>query len=73
MSGVLLVAVGSMAGFLLSIPATSLVRVFLWRVGTFDLVTYAGVAVTLLIVAVAASLIPALKLLRLNPAETLKG
>lgn len=73
MSGILLVAVGSLAGGMLSIPATSLVRTFLWRVSTFDPITYLSVAVMLLVVAVAASLLPALTLLRLNPAETLKN
>jgi len=35
--------------------------------------TYAGVAVALLVVATVASVLPALRLLRLNPAETLRN
>ncbi len=68
-----MVAAGAVAGALLSIPATSLVRAFLWHVGPGDPITYAGAGLVLLIVAVVASLLPALKLLRLNPAETLRN
>ncbi len=73
MTGILLTAAGAIAGLLLSIPATSLVRAFLWRVEASDPWTYAGVAGLLLVVAVVSSLLPALKLLRLNPAETLRS
>jgi len=73
LSGIGLVAVGAAAGLALSIPATSLVRAFLWRVDAGDPITYAGVGVVLLVVAAAASLLPALKLLRLDPVETLKS
>jgi predicted permease len=71
--GILLAAAGSAGGVLLSIPAASLVRSFLWRVDPADPVTYAGVGVVLLVVATAASVLPALTLLRLNPAETLRN
>ena len=73
MSGILLTATGAMAGLLLSIPATALVRAFLWRVEENDPWTYAGVALVLFVVAIFSSLLPALKLLRLNPAETLRN
>ena len=71
--GILLAGAGAIAGGLLSIPATSLVRSFLWRVDANDPWTYAGVAIIMLVVAILASVLPALKLLRLNPAETLRG
>jgi ABC-type antimicrobial peptide transport system permease subunit len=71
--GMALAALGALAGGLLSIPATSLVRSFLWRVDVNDPWTYAGVAVTLFLVATVASVLPALRLLRLNPAETLRN
>lgn len=73
MTGILLATAGAVAGLLLSIPATSLVRAFLWRVEASDPWTYAGVAGVLLVVSIVASLLPALKLLRLNPAETLRN
>jgi ABC-type lipoprotein release transport system permease subunit len=44
----------------------------LWGVTTADAATYAGVVAFLLIVAVVASLAPAMKLLRLDPATTLR-
>jgi predicted permease len=73
MSGILLTVTGAVVGLLLSIPATSLVRAFLWRVEANDPWTYAGVALLLLVVAIVSSLLPALKLLRLNPAESLRN
>jgi predicted permease len=73
LGGIALAAIGALAGGLLSIPATSLVRSFIWRVDVNDPWTYAGVAVALLVVATVASVLPALRLLRLNPAETLRN
>jgi hypothetical protein len=71
--GIALAAIGAVAGGLLSIPATSLVRSFLWRVEVSDPWTYVTVAIALLVVATVASVLPALRLLRLNPAETLRN
>ena len=73
MGGILLTAAGAVAGLLLSLPATSLLRAFLWSVEPNDPWTYTGVALVLLVVASVSSLLPALKLLRLNPAEALKN
>jgi len=73
LGGIALVGVGGIVGGLLSVPATSLVRSFLWRVEAGDPWTYATVAVTLLIVATIASVLPALRLLRLNPSEALRN
>jgi hypothetical protein len=73
LGGITLAAIGAVTGGLLSIPATSLVRSFLWRVDVNDPWTYAGVAVALFVVATVASVLPALRLLRLNPAETLRN
>jgi predicted permease len=73
LGGVTLAAIGAAIGGLLSIPATSLVRSFLWRVEVHDPWTYAGVAIALVLVATVASVLPALRLLRLNPAETLRN
>ena len=73
LGGVSLAAAGAVIGVVLSVPATSLVRSFLWRVETGDPLTYLGVTVALVTVATIASIIPALRLLRLNPAETLRN
>jgi predicted permease len=73
LGGITLAAIGAVIGGLLSIPATSLVRSFLWRVDVNDPWTYAAVAVALFLVATVASVLPALRLLRLNPAETLRN
>jgi predicted permease len=63
---------GVLCGVGLSFPATTLVKAFLWNVTTSDAATYVGAAVFLLVVAGVASLLPALKILRLNPAVTLR-
>lgn len=73
LGGISFAAIGALVGGLLSIPATSLVRSFLWRVEVSDPWTYASVAIALLVVAAVASVLPALRLLRLNPAETLRN
>jgi len=73
LGGITLAAFGAAVGALLSIPATSLVRAFLWRVEVSDPWTYVAVAIALLVVATVASVLPALHLLRLNPAETLRN
>ena len=73
LGGVALAGAGAIAGGLLSIPATSLVKSFLWRVEAGDPWTYVAVALALVVVATVASVLPALRLLRLNPAETLRN
>jgi predicted permease len=72
MSGLVLALIGGALGALLSIPASKLVASLLWGVTTADAATYAGVVVFLLLVAAIASFAPALKLLRLDPARTLR-
>jgi predicted permease len=72
LGGVALAAGGAIVGLLVSIPAVSLVESFLWNVRTHDPLTYVGVAVLLFVVATIASVIPALKILRLDPAKTLQ-
>jgi len=71
--GLILAAIGAAVGAALSIPAASLVQTFLWRVEPGDPSTYLGVAGVLFVVASIASVLPALKLLRISPAETLKN
>jgi predicted permease len=71
--GILLAAAGATAGLALSVPAVRLVQSSLVGVTERDPITYVGVAAFLLVVASIASLIPALRILKLNPVETLRG
>jgi predicted permease len=73
LGGLAMAAAGALAGALLSIPATRLVQSFLWGVEPSDPRTYGVVAAGVLLVAAAASLIPALTLFRLDPAQTLRN
>ncbi len=67
------VAAGLAAGAALAIPASGVLRSFLWEVTTLDPATLAGVGLGFIATALAASAAPALRILRLNPAETLRG
>ena len=71
-SGLTLAAIGAVGGGLLSLVAARLVESFVWPAGTTDPLTYAGVAVVFLLVAIVASILPALSILRLDPAQTLR-
>lgn len=73
MSGIALASAGVALGALLAYYSTRLVQSFLWRVDSHDPLTFAGVAVLFLTVAAAASVLPALRILRLDPAATLRG
>jgi predicted permease len=72
LSGMALAAAGAAAGIGASWVAARLVEASLWRVHPHDPLTYAIVAAFLLCVALVASVIPALKILRLDPAQTLR-
>jgi ABC-type lipoprotein release transport system permease subunit len=50
-----------------------LLKSLIWGVAPTDPVTFATVALLLIGVAVAASIIPALRLVRLDPAQTLRS
>ena len=71
--GVLLAVVGVVLGTAGAAAAVRLLRSFLWGVQPTDLVTFAAVVFGLLIVALIATLIPALRVLRLDPALTLRA
>jgi predicted permease len=73
LGGIALAAVGAAIGAVLSLAAVRLVQSFLWGVGQHDPATYAGVALFVLAVATVASVLPALRILRLDPAETLRN
>jgi putative ABC transport system permease protein len=71
--GLALAAVGTVIGGVLSLAIVRLVQSFLWGVQEHDPMTYAGVALFLLVVATVASVVPALRILKLDPAETLRN
>jgi putative ABC transport system permease protein len=70
--GVTLGLLGIAAGCVLAGFSTRVLRHLIWGVSTADPGTFVGVAVGLLFVAALASLIPALRITRLNPADTLR-
>ena len=71
-SGVALAAVGALVGVGLSFPASSLVAASIPNLSTRDPVTYLGVSVLLVIVALASSLLPSLRIARLDPVRILR-
>jgi len=70
--GVALALAGVMVGSVLAGFASQLLRHLVWGVQPGDPFTFAAVALVLLAVAAAASFLPALRVTRLNPAETLR-
>lgn len=72
LSGITLSAIGAAIGLLLALPASALVSSVLYGVAEHDPLTYAGAAVFLFVVATAASILPALRILWLDPATTLR-
>jgi len=70
--GVALALAGVMAGSVLAGLASQLLRRLMWGVRPGDPLTFAAVGIGLLGVAAAASFLPALRVTRLNPAETLR-
>ena len=71
--GVLLSIVGIGAGLGISLVAVRFLRSLLWGVRPTDPVTFVATAAILLMVAALASLAPALRILRMDPAETLRN
>jgi ABC-type antimicrobial peptide transport system permease subunit len=71
-SGVVLAIAGAAIGGVLSIAAVPLVRAYLWGVQPGDPATYLWVAAFLIATAAVSSLVPALRLTRLDPARTLR-
>ncbi|HUF46174.1 MAG TPA: ADOP family duplicated permease [Vicinamibacterales bacterium] len=72
MSGVMLAAVGSGLGALLSLWAVGFVQSFLWGVDAHDPLTIVGVGLVFVLVAAGASVLPALRILRLDPVHALR-
>ena len=70
--GTLLAAAGVALGAAVAALGAKTLQVFLFGVGTRDPLTFAAVGVLLILVAVLASLIPALRAVRLNPITALR-
>ncbi|HUF24780.1 MAG TPA: ABC transporter permease [Vicinamibacterales bacterium] len=71
--GIGLTIIGLVLGAAIARASTSYIASLLWGVEPDDPLTYAVVAALLLLVAVVASVIPALRILRLDPAQTLRA
>jgi putative ABC transport system permease protein len=65
--GMKLVCIGSVLGLVLALISTRALSALLYRVGAFDLTTFAGVTLALALVALLASYIPALRATRADP------
>jgi hypothetical protein len=70
--GLTLTLIGLVLGLLLAFGASGVVRSQLWGVREHDPVTFVGVAIVLLLVATIASLVPALRVRRFDPATLLR-
>jgi predicted permease len=64
---------GLVAGMVLSLVATPVLRNSLYGMSPFDPIAYLGIAAILLTAALAATWVPALRATRVQPAVTLKG
>lgn len=73
LAGAALAATGTIGGLVISIWGVRLVRGFLWGVDEYDPLTYIAVMAFFVLVATMASLLPSIRVLRLDPADTLRG
>ena len=71
--GVLLAAAGVVMGAMVSRSATTVIQSFVFGISPTDPATYVAVAVLFVTVAAIASVLPALRILRLDPAKTLRA
>ena len=71
--GLVLAGAGVVIGSVASLAAVRLLQSFLWGVTTSDPLTFAVVVAILFAVALVASLVPAMRVLRLDPALTLRA
>jgi ABC-type antimicrobial peptide transport system permease subunit len=70
--GIKLSVAGIACGIVLSLFAARLLKSLIWGITPTDATTFISVATLLIIVAIVASLIPALQLVKLDPAQTLR-
>ena len=71
--GLLLAGIGVIIGSAGALAGTRLMQSFIWGVKPTDPLTFLGVVVVLLAVALLASVFPAMRVLRLDPAKTLRA
>lgn len=71
--GITLSLAGIACGIVLALFATRFLKTLLWGVAPTDPATFVSVAILLMGVAAVASIVPALRLLRLDPAQTLRS
>jgi ABC-type antimicrobial peptide transport system permease subunit len=71
--GIVLALVGLIAGCGAAVGVSGLLRSLLWGVSANDPITFAGVVVALLLVAVTASVVPALRIRRFDPVSLLRS
>src|SRR5262249_30992643 len=71
--GIVLSAAGVALGLVLSSAGARLMKSLVFGVRENDPVTFAAMAIVLLLVAATASLVPALRVLKMDPAETLRS
>ena len=71
--GLTLAGAGAAVGLLLAWGTTRLISSLLWGVGARDPLTFVTITSVLLVSAVVASLLAALRILRMDPARILKG
>lgn len=71
--GVMLAAIGVGIGAAAAIPVARLMQSFIWGITATDPLTFAAVMTALLAVALLASFLPARRVLRLDPALTLRA
>jgi predicted permease len=71
--GLIWVLSGAAIGAALTVPAARLLRTFLWGVSPNDTTTLVRVSLALAAMALLATLVPALRIARLNPADTLRA
>jgi predicted permease len=72
-NGTRLALIGTIIGTVGAFWLTKMLQGFVWGVSTLDVPTFALVAVVLIAVAVFASLLPALRAVRLNPVSALRA
>jgi predicted permease len=73
MPGLALAGAGLAAGLLLARAASAVMRSLVWGISTTDVETFAVAGALVLAVAVCATLLPSLRILRLNPIRALRA
>ncbi len=71
-SGVTLAGVGLIIGILAACPAAMIIKQFLFETGPWNILSYAGAALVLGVVALLASALPARRAIRTDPVKTLR-